>query len=283
MSGLIAAAVVAHVPTLGLAQNTPDYQQTLVAAERALGASMRETLKPDLWVLVSSHWVATFDWLVTGHAVHEGVCVADEAPNLIPGVPYRYRGDPEFAAALVESLKAAEVPSVSTDTVHYHWDYGTFVPLQYLDPASEVAVLGLPSVLMSSHDECMRAGAAVHAVAQKLGRRAVLLASSAFSHVLVRGRHNWPTPERMAADRKFIDQLKAGEVDAAIAGFGEYSRFVGLEMGGRPMATLLGAARAMAAGGRSLAGRQYGEYAQSSDSGNAVVIGSDPQTLASLH
>ncbi len=33
MSGLIAAAIAAHVPTLGLAQNTPDYQQNLVDAD----------------------------------------------------------------------------------------------------------------------------------------------------------------------------------------------------------------------------------------------------------
>jgi hypothetical protein len=36
---------------------------------------------------------------------HEGRCVADEAPDLIPGMPYRYRGDPEFAAALVDEWK----------------------------------------------------------------------------------------------------------------------------------------------------------------------------------
>ena len=33
MSGLIAAAIAAHVPTLGLASNTPDYQRNLVDAE----------------------------------------------------------------------------------------------------------------------------------------------------------------------------------------------------------------------------------------------------------
>jgi len=31
--GVVAAAMVAHVPTLGRAENTPDYQQTLVQAE----------------------------------------------------------------------------------------------------------------------------------------------------------------------------------------------------------------------------------------------------------
>jgi 3,4-dihydroxyphenylacetate 2,3-dioxygenase len=153
MIGVIATTVVAHVPTLGLAKNTPAYQETLVAAERAMGAALRSVLKPDLWIMVSTHWVATFDWLVTVQAMPEGVCVADEAPNLIPGVPYKFRGDPEFANALIEAFGEAEIPVARNDSPHYEWDYGTFVPLQYLDPDSEVPVVCLPSVLMSSHEE----------------------------------------------------------------------------------------------------------------------------------
>jgi 3,4-dihydroxyphenylacetate 2,3-dioxygenase len=282
MSGLVAAAIVAHVPTMGLAKNTPDYQQTLVDAERNLGAAIRDTFKPDLWVVVSAHWVATFDWLVTCQPVHEGFCVADEAPGLIPGSPYRYGGDPEFAGALVESIAAAGIPSARNDSPHYAWDYGTFVPMQYLDPQAALPVVCLPSVLMASHDECLRAGAQVHATARHLGRRAALVASTALSHVLQRGRHHWPTPERIEADRRFIDGLKAGRLDEAIGAFAAYSRQVGAEMGGRPLATLLGAGRAMAQDGVGLAGRQFGAYAQSSGSGNAVLLLAGPDSLRQL-
>lgn len=282
MSGVIAAAVVAHVPTLGRPEITPDFQQTLVAGEREMGAAVRRALQPDLWVLVSAHWVATFDWVVTCQSVHEGMCVADEAPNLIPGLPYRYRGDAEFAGALVEEFGRDGVPSARNDSGHYAWDYGTYVPLKYVDPDAQAAVVGIPSVLMANHDECLKAGAAVHVVAKRLGRRAVFLASTAFAHVLVRGRHNWPTPERVAADKAFIEKLKRGSVPEALNGFGDYTRLVGAEMGGRPLATLLGVMGAMAADGAALEGRQYGEYAQSSASGNAVVLVADKATLAAV-
>ncbi len=282
MSGLIAAAVVAHVPTLGRAEITPDFQRTLVAAEREMGAQLRRALQPDLWVVVSAHWVATFDWVTTCQAVHEGMCVADEAPNLIPGIAYRYRGDADFAGLLVEALGAAGVPASRNDSKHYAWDYGTYVPLSHLDPDAQVPVVALPSVLMSDHAECMKAGEVIHATAKRLNRRAVFVASTAFAHVLVRGRHNWPTPERMAADRAFIDRLRGGAIDEAVAGFGDYCRLVGAEMGGRPLATLLGALGAMRADRGPLVGRQYGEYAQSSGSGNAVLLVADPGTLASV-
>ena len=283
MTGVIAAATVAHVPTMGRAEITPDFQQTLVAGERTLGAAIRRALKPDLWVIASTHWVATFDWLPTCQPVHEGHCVADEAPNLIPGIPYKYRGDPAFGGALLEEFGRANVPAARNDSPHYEWDYGTFVPLSHLDPQAEVAVVGIPTVLMADHAECMRAGAAVHATAKRLGRRVVFLASTAFSHILVRGQHNWPTPERMDADRRFIEQLKTGAIDDAVAGFAAYSRFTGAEMGGRVLATLLGVVQALKAEGRPLAGREFGEYAQSSASGNANVLVADPETLAKVH
>jgi 3,4-dihydroxyphenylacetate 2,3-dioxygenase len=282
MSGVVANLLVAHVPTLGRPENTPDYQQTLVQAEKTLGGAVRAALKPDLWVIVSTHWVSTFDWFATCQPKHEGLCVAQEAPNLIPGLPYSYRGDPEFGAALVDAWKESGVAAVRNEASNYRWDYGTFVPLQYLDPSGEVAVVGLPVVLMADHGECLRAGAAVHATAKRLGKRVVFLASTALSHLLVRGRHNWPTPERVEADKRFVEQLKRGAIDEVIAGFTEYSRKVVAEMGGRALATMVGVAAAMSREGKPIIAKQYGDYAQSSGSNNAVLAIGDKDTLAEI-
>ena len=282
MSGVVAAALVAHVPTLGRSENTPDYQQTLVQAERTMGAAVRAALKPDLWVIVSTHWVSTFDWFATCQARHEGLCVAQEAPNLIPGLPYSYRGDPEFGAALVDAWKEAGCAAVKNEAANYHWDYGTFVPLQYVDPEGEVPVVSTPVVLMADHGECLRAGAAVHAVAKRMNRRVVFLCSSALSHLLVRGRHNWPTPERVEADKRFVEFLKRGAIDETIAGFTEYSKKTVAEMGGRALATLVGVTAAMSREGKPMAARQYGEYAQSSGSNNVVLLIGDKDTLAKV-
>jgi 3,4-dihydroxyphenylacetate 2,3-dioxygenase len=281
MTGVIAAAVVAHVPTLSRAEITPEFQTTLVQGEHRLGRGLR-SLSPDLWVIASTHWVSTFNWMATCQPVHEGICVADEAPDLVPGLPYRYRGDAEFGDALVQEWKRADVPAARNDSRHYEWDYGTFVPLSHLDPEAEIAVVSLPVVLMADQAECVRAGAAVHATAKRLKRRVVFVASTALTHALVRGRHLMPTPERVEADQRFIDQLKRGAVDAALEGFADYSRLVVAEMGGRALATLLGVAKALAEDGVRLEGRQYGDYAQSSGSGNANVVLTTSETLAKL-
>jgi 3,4-dihydroxyphenylacetate 2,3-dioxygenase len=214
--------------------------------------------------------------------MHEGLCVAQEAPNLIPGLPYKYKGDPEFGAALVEAWKQAGCAAVRNEASNYHWDYGTFVPMQYVDPAGEVPVVGLPVVLMADHGECLRAGAAIHAVAKRMNRRVVFLCSSALSHLLVRGRQNWPTPERVEADKRFVDFLKRGAIDETIAGFTEYSKKTVAEMGGRALGTLVGVAAAMSRDGKPMAAVQYGEYAQSSGSNNVVLLIGDKDTLAKV-
>lgn len=269
--GIVAAAAVPHVPTLGLPENTPDFQLTLVEGERALGRALRE-LKPDLFVVNSSHWVCTFGWYATCQSVHQGMCVADEAPDLIPGIAYKRKGDAEFASALVDEWQARGIPGGRNDTPHYAWDYGSLVPLLHLDPEAEIPVVQIPTVILSDLAECTLAGRAVHATAKRLGRRVVYIASSAFSHALVRGRHLKPTPERAALDQKFIDLLKRGAASEAIAWLPEYSRAAVAEMNGKPLAGMLGALQALEEEGARLEGEQYGGYAQSSGSGNANVV-----------
>ena len=282
MSGVIAAAVVAHVPTLSRAEITPDFQTTLVQGEHRLGRDLR-SLSPDLWVIASTHWVSTFNWMATCQPVHEGICVADEAPDLVPGLPYRYRGDTDFANALVEEWKRADIPAARNDSPHYAWDYGTFVPLSHLDPEAEVGVVGVPVVLMADHAECVRAGAAVHATAKRLGRRVVFVASTALSHALVRGRHFMPTPERMEADQHLHRSAQAwrGGCRARralpITAVWQWPRWEGAHW--PPCSAWQ---KHSAEDGAPLEGRQYGDYAQSSGSGNANVVLAPPETLAKL-
>ena len=105
--------------------------------------------------------------------------------------------------------------------------------------------------------------------AREAGRRAVLVASSSFTHKLVRGPAEWPTEERMEADHKFIALLLEGRVGEAWEWFPEYSKFVVGEMGGRSLALMLGGLAATQA--KTFDTAQFGPYGQSSGSGNASV------------
>jgi len=269
--GLIAAGIAAHVPSLGAEATIPDFQRGLVKGLRELGAAIR-SMKPDVLVIESAHWVSTFNWFATLQDPHRGVCVATEALELIPGTPYERRGDPVFGTALIEAFKPHGVPAFPNSSPHYSWDYAGLVPLLHMDPDAELAVVQIPTVLAADHDECRLAGRLVDEAARSTGKRAVFIASSALTHAVVRGRQNWPTPERMEMDRRMMELLCAGDLDSINAWFPDYSNAVKAEMGGRVVATLLGALQALREGGRKLSGTKFGEYAQSSGSGNVNIL-----------
>ena len=264
---IIRAGVVPHTPRMGIEAKAPDFVKGVIKGQREMGEALRGA-KPDVIVINSAHWVCTFNWYVTCQRAHEGRCVADEAPDLIPGIPYRYKGDPEYAAALVEEIKALGYPCHRNDSDYFKWDYGSWVPAHHLDPAGEVPVVLVGTVVSADLKEAMAVGSAVRTAAEKTGRKAAFLASSAFSHKLVRGPELWPTEERQALDRKFIAMLSEGNIREAKAWFPEYTNAVVGEMGGRNIATMLGCLDER----RRYKGRQFGPYGQSSGSGNANLL-----------
>ncbi len=265
MAGIIASIIAPHTPRMGMEDTAPAFVQPLIEGSRMLGQWLRE-LAPDCIVLQSTHWVSTFNWYATAHAEHAGYCVAEEAPELIPGLPYRYRGDPELARALAASATAAGVPFRLNDCAHYHWDYGCYVPLKYLDPDASLPVVTLPTVILSDLDECLQVGRLVDAAARASGRRVAFIASTALTHALVRGPEAWPTAERQALDLRLLDMLERGAVGEAIDWLPEYAQQAVGEMGGRVVAGFLGALDAMA--GQGFGSRRFSAYAQSSGSGN---------------
>src|SRR5262245_56239573 len=215
--GLIAVAVAPHAPRLGVEERVPDFQRGLIDGLKQMGQVLQD-LKPDLFVVHSAHWVTTFNWYATLQNPHQGVCVADEAPDLMPGTPYERKGDPAFARAFVEELKAAGIPALPNDSPHYQWDYAALVPLLYLDPDALVPVVQIPTVHRGSLDEADEVGRLLDRVAQDTGRRVCFIASTALSHALERGPEKWPTPDRIELDKQLIGHLERAEAAGMLGG-----------------------------------------------------------------
>lgn len=275
--GLIASVITPHTPRMGVEETAPEFVKGMIGGSRELGVALR-AMKPDLMVLMSSHWVSTFNWYVTAHSTHQGRCIADEAPDMIPGLEYRQPGDPDFAQALADALKGVEIPCGLNESPHYHWDYGTYVPLKYIDPEGQVPVVTLPTVVCSELSESMAVGRMVHEVAVRAGKTVVFIASAALSHDILRGPELWPTEARQELDRRLTEMVCAGRVADLIQWAPEYCKDSMAEMGGRPLCGMLGAMEALEQASGPLTGRQFGPYGQSSGSGNASLCVTPAQT-----
>ncbi len=265
MAGIVLSGFASHTPRIGIEAKAPDFLRGVIAGEYALGAAIR-ALEPDVVVLQSAHWVTTFTWYVTCQPRHTGACVSDELPDLIPGVPYDRPGDPEMGALIVEAIKGQGLLAGHNETPHYKWDYGTFVPLQYLDPAQRIPVVTMGTCILADLDECYRVGIAIRDAAEKSGKRVAFVASSALSHRLVRNPAAWPLEAHRGLDREFVALLAAGRTAEARHFLDGYAAECLVEMGGRNIATMLGTLDGLPPD--RLAGAEYGEYGPSSGAGH---------------
>ena len=96
------------------------------------------------------------------------------------GTTYRFRGDPELAAAIVDLLNARRVPAALRSEVKGAsagvLDHGVLVPMSFLDPTGRwpLVILSLSFLPYAMHREV---GEAVCEAAEHLGRRVAFVAS----------------------------------------------------------------------------------------------------------
>lgn len=265
--GIIRSIITTHSPRIGIEAKAPDFTRGLIQGIRLLGEDVRGA-KPDVVVVISTHWVTTFPWYATCQSVQEGICVADEAPDLIPGIPYKWQGDPVLGRAIVDEIAALGVMAGCNETPHYSLDYGTVVPMQYMDPDMTMRLVSIGTCILASLDECFQVGAAIRRAAEKAGKKVAVVGSTSFAHKIERGQEKWPPKEFMELDRQYIELLTSGRIKEAKQWLPDYGRQVATEVGGRVHAVVLGT---MDEASERYTGVQYGPYGQSSASGNASV------------
>lgn len=261
------AVVAPHTPRICHEDKAPDFQRPMIEAMHRAATHIAST-KPDVLVLVSCHWVASFNHYIDATPVHAGVLTAEECPDMISGVHYRFPGDPEIARDIAENARSKGLQMFDLDDPTYVWDYGSVVPMRYLNPDASVRVVNLSVCLAADLKETRRLGQAIGEVLQKSSRRAVFVASGAVAHHLVRGPDICPDQVDQALEDLFCERLVAGEINIAQANLPAIARDAGVESGGRHLATLVGA---IEGSGRAFRGEKLG-WGQSSGSGNPVIV-----------
>ncbi len=255
--------IAAHVPRICHEDKVADFQRPLTKALHDARAQI-EAVKPDVVVIISCHFVATFHHYVDATARHKGILTAMECPDMISDVPYDYPGDLELGKKMVEAGKNAGLPAVLIDDPTYAWDYGTVVPLRYLVPNQDIPIISLSVCWAASLDETYQWGQLIGKELRESGKRAVFISSGALSHNLVRGPDRMPTLSEQALDNQFVDYVMNKDFEAAKGMLPQYARIAGVESGGRHIAALLGVL------GEQYSPKYWG-YAQSSGSGNVVM------------
>jgi 3,4-dihydroxyphenylacetate 2,3-dioxygenase len=269
---IVLGLCVPHTPRIADPAASGAVFQPMVAAMRRAGATLRAHA-PDAVILLSAHWATTFKPYVDVAARHHGMLTAMECPDLLGSIAYDFPGDADLGARIAGHALAAGIPAVATAEPNHVLDYGTILPLRYLIPDQNLPVVPISSCVLSSLAEYMRFGAAIRAAVEESDRRVAIVASSAFAHNLVRGPEIWPTAEEKSIDDHLIHLLTTGELAEARAILPAFVTRAKYEMGGKPIAALLGAL------GDGFRGEFYA-YGPSSGSGNPVLAFEPAPALA---
>jgi 3,4-dihydroxyphenylacetate 2,3-dioxygenase len=186
MGELVLAAKVTHVPSLMLSESLAPLKGTRdgpIDALRLIGRRARER-GADTFVVFDTHWISNFGFHINGNRWHRGSYTSPEAPHMISDLNYEFPGNPDLADLIAAETTRDGPAALAHQIPTMPVEYGTIVPMHYMNADKALSVVPIASPVFASVDENRRFGAAVHRAIRRSGHKVALLASGSLSHQL---------------------------------------------------------------------------------------------------
>lgn len=245
-TGVVLCVLAPHPPLL-----IPEIGKDDIRAVKATQKGMEELARrvgcaePDVVIVISPH--AAF-FLGSIAILADDPLSGDFSAFGVPEAKYSFRNDLELVSSIAD--EAGKV-GVTVDILESRrggmlrrprrLDHGVLVPMHFiseeLDPDVPLVVMG---TALLSRKMLYRFGQAIHKAAERLGRRAVLVASGDLSHRLTEGVPAGYRPEGKEFDERLIQYLQDADVKGVFSIDDSLLEAAG-ECGYRPVVTALGA------------------------------------------
>ncbi len=186
MGQLALAAKITHVPSMYLSELPGQHQgcrQAAIDGHKEIGRRCRE-LGVDTIVVFDTHWLVNSGYHINCAPAFEGVYTSNELPHFIKNLPYAYPGNPALGHILADAATAAGVHTRAHDATTLALEYGTLVPMRYMNPDQHFKVVSV-SAMCTVHSlaDSARLGMAMRqAVEQQYEGKVAFLASGSLSH-----------------------------------------------------------------------------------------------------
>ena len=189
MGEIVLAAKVSHVPSLMLSEveGSPlkAARAGAVAALRELGRRARER-RVSTFVVFDTHWLSNFGYHINANSRHRGAFTSHEAPHMIQDLRYDWPGHTALGEAIAAAAGSAGLNVIAHRIESLGLEYGTIVPMHYMNPDGWARVVSIASPLFTSFEESRTLGEAVARAIAQSDERVAVLASGSLSHRL------WP-------------------------------------------------------------------------------------------
>lgn len=186
MGKLALAAKITHVPSMYLSELDGPHKgcrQAAIDGHKEIARRMR-ALKVDTIVVFDTHWLVNSGYHINCAPSWEGIYTSNELPHFIKNMPFAYEGSPALGHAIAETATAAGVHTRAHDATSLALEYGTLVPMRYMNEDKKFKVVSI-SALCTVHNlaDSIELGRAVRkAIEEKFEGTVAVLASGSLSH-----------------------------------------------------------------------------------------------------
>jgi 3,4-dihydroxyphenylacetate 2,3-dioxygenase len=240
MGEIVGAALVAHVPTIMLPEETRleingGKEITLVPGLHRIKAECLDRLRPDTVIVFDTHWESTFEHIVTAHDRRRGKFTSHELPRGMRQIPYDIPGDPELAKLIAAQADGRDDCWIlANDDPYLPIFYGTVNVWTFLgDP--DTAWLSVAINQCCTTEDFLLFGELIGSAIRESDRRVVLLASGGMTHRFfpfreLRRHESSAAPDNILdrdsydADQRVLAMMQAGDHPGIIDGMSDYRR-----------------------------------------------------------
>ena len=239
MGEIVGAGVIAHVPTIVLPDEerralNNGHESTLYSGLHDLRREVFDVLRPDLVIVLDSHWFTTVEFVITAHERRTGFFTSEELPRGMSSVPYDIPGHPAFARRVGEIAQATPDCWITPiDNEHLPITYATTNLLPFLQGPE--AWISLSLCQTAEPSDFATVGRVLAQAVAESDLRVVVLASGALSHTFhslttlraheAAGEEHIFSPAAAAADHAVIDAWGRGDHASVLAGLGAFLAF----------------------------------------------------------
>ena len=186
MGTVALAAKITHVPSMylselpgprqGTRQDAIDGHHEISRRCRAAGV--------DTLVVFDTHWLVNASYHVNCAPHFQGTYTSNELPHFISNMPFECEGNPALGRLLARACNDMGVDTLAHDATTLQPEYGTLVPLRYMNADRHFKVVSVSALCMAHYlNDSARLGWAMRrAVEEHYDGTVAFLASGSLSH-----------------------------------------------------------------------------------------------------
>jgi 3,4-dihydroxyphenylacetate 2,3-dioxygenase len=186
MGQLALAAKITHVPSMYLSEldgPRKGTRQDAIDGHVEIGRRCRQ-LGVDTIVVFDTHWLVNANYHVLCSPRFDGRYTSNELPHFIANMAYGFDGNPPLGQLLARTANEMGVETLAHDKTSLHPEYGTLVPMRYMNADRHFKVVSVSALCMAHYlNDSARLGWALRrAVEQHYDGTVAFFASGSLSH-----------------------------------------------------------------------------------------------------